>query len=85
MNVLYGGQYPKVSYAIYTNGYLDPWTYQGITYTYDPNSYIVNIPGYSRWADSTSRSTLDSIVLYNAKYTVIDTFRKWNSNTTSLE
>ncbi|KAJ6641300.1 putative serine protease K12H4.7, partial [Pseudolycoriella hygida] len=75
LNILYGGQNPKVSYAIYTNGYLDPWLYQGITHTYDENAYAVNVPGYSRWADATSLNTLDSIVLYNAKYTVVDTFR----------
>lgn len=82
LNVLYGGQYPKVNYAIYTNGYLDQWLYQGITHTYDANSYAVNVPGYARWADATSMSTFDSIVLNNAKYTVVDTFRKWYYNTT---
>ncbi|KAG4067725.1 hypothetical protein HA402_005497 [Bradysia odoriphaga] len=83
LNVLYGGQYPKVTYSIYTNGYLDQWKYQGITHTYEPDSYVVNVPGYSRWADATSLNTLDSIVLYNAKYTVVDTFRQWNRNSTS--
>lgn len=79
-NVAHGGQNPRVTRVFYTNGYLDQWIGNGITYTYENDAHVVNVPGYSRWADLTSLNTLDSIVLYNAKTSVIAAFRRWNSD-----
>lgn len=78
--IAHGGQNPRVSRVFYTNGYLDQWISNGITYTYDEDAHVVNVPGYSRWADLTSLSTLDSIVLHNAKTYVQNAFRRWNSD-----
>jgi hypothetical protein len=79
LNVAHGGQNPRVTRVHYTNGYLDQWLSAGITYTYDEDAHVVNVPGYSRWADLTSTNTLDSIVLYNAKTSVVNAFRRWNA------
>lgn len=80
LNIAHGGQNPKVTRAFYTNGYLDQWIANGITYTYEEDAHVNNVPGYSRWADLTSLNTLDSIVLHNAKTDVINAFRRWNSD-----
>lgn len=77
LNINNGGQTPGVTRVFYTNGYMDQWVGSGITYTYDDDAHVVNIPGYSRWADLTSANTLDSIVLYNSKQSVITAFRRW--------
>jgi len=75
--VAHGAQNPRATRVFYTNGYLDQWLYHGITYTYEEDSHVVNVPGYTRWADLTSMNTLDSIVLYNAKSSVLSAFRRW--------
>lgn len=80
LNIAHGGQNPKATRVFYTNGYLDQWIAHGITYTSEEDAHVVNVPGYSRWADLASSSSLDSIVLSNAKLYVINSFRRWNSD-----
>lgn len=46
---VYGGRNLGVSRVIFTNGLLDTWFSHGITYYYESDSHVINIPGKDRW------------------------------------
>ena len=50
LNIMFGGQTPRTSQVIYTNGLLDTWSPLGVTeIPTNINSLLINIPGNSFW------------------------------------
>ncbi|KAJ6632715.1 Thymus-specific serine protease [Pseudolycoriella hygida] len=68
----YGSLYLRSSRTIFTYGEIDPKMYNGITYTDDPESVAISIPGHGRASDMSSIQATDSAELQAVKERIIE-------------
>ncbi|XP_037038173.1 putative serine protease K12H4.7 isoform X2 [Bradysia coprophila] len=87
MNAVYDLQlhfseiYSLISNIVYTNGYIDPWLYDGVTQANAENATVINIEYYSRSADLSSINGWDSYDLTLAKRRIREIITDWSSPT----